>query len=39
MAAAERTRCFGFHVPWPGLGNVLTHNAGFLWHSERWEWV
>jgi glyoxylase-like metal-dependent hydrolase (beta-lactamase superfamily II) len=38
-AAAERTRCFGFHVPWPGLGNVVSHNAGYLWHGERWGWI
>ncbi len=37
-AAAERTRCYGFHVPWPGLGHVLPMGEGYLWHPERWSW-
>lgn len=37
-AAAERTRCYGFHVPWPGLGHVLPVGQGYLWHPERWSW-
>lgn len=38
QAAAEHTRCYGFHVPWPGLGNIVPVNDGYLWHSERWTW-
>ncbi len=37
-AAAERTRCYGFHVPWPGLGHILPAGNGYLWHQERWSW-
>lgn len=37
-AAAERTRCYGFHVPWPGLGQIVPMGEGYLWHSERWNW-
>jgi glyoxylase-like metal-dependent hydrolase (beta-lactamase superfamily II) len=37
-AAAERTRCYGFHVPWPGIGHVLPVGEGYLWHQERWSW-
>ena len=37
-AAAERTRCYGFHVPWPGIGQVVPVGAGYLWHPERWSW-
>jgi glyoxylase-like metal-dependent hydrolase (beta-lactamase superfamily II) len=37
-AAAERTRCFGFHVPWPGLGNLVAQGDGYLWHPEKWAW-
>jgi glyoxylase-like metal-dependent hydrolase (beta-lactamase superfamily II) len=37
-AAGERTRCYGFHVPWPGLGHVLSIGEGYLWHPERWSW-
>jgi glyoxylase-like metal-dependent hydrolase (beta-lactamase superfamily II) len=37
-AAAERTRCYGFHVPWPGLGQIIPAGEGYLWHSERWDW-
>ena len=38
QAAAERTRCFGFHVPWPGIGHILPQGNGYLWHAERWSW-
>ncbi|MEO5917379.1 MAG: MBL fold metallo-hydrolase [Luteolibacter sp.] len=38
QAAAERTRCYGFHVPWPGIGHVLPVGEGYLWHPERWSW-
>ena len=37
-AAAGRTRCYGFHVPWPGLGHLLPVGDGYLWHPERWSW-
>jgi glyoxylase-like metal-dependent hydrolase (beta-lactamase superfamily II) len=37
-AAAERTRCYGFHVPWPGLGRILPQGEGYLWYPERWSW-
>jgi len=38
QAAAERTRCYGFHVPWPGIGHILPVGGGYLWHPERWSW-
>ena len=38
QAAAERTRCYGFHVPWPGIGHVVPAGEGYLWHPERWSW-
>jgi glyoxylase-like metal-dependent hydrolase (beta-lactamase superfamily II) len=38
QAAAERTRCYGFHVPWPGLGQIVPQGKGYLWHQERWSW-
>lgn len=38
QAAAERTRCFGFHVPWPGLGHIVPEGQGYVWHAERWSW-
>jgi glyoxylase-like metal-dependent hydrolase (beta-lactamase superfamily II) len=37
-AAAERSRCYGFHLPWPGLGHILPQPPGYLWHPERWSW-
>ena len=37
-AAGERTRCYGFHVPWPGIGRILPQGEGYLWHPERWSW-
>jgi glyoxylase-like metal-dependent hydrolase (beta-lactamase superfamily II) len=38
-AAADRTRCFGFHLPWPGLGRILPGGAGYHWHPEPWNWA
>lgn len=38
QAAAERVRCYGFHVPWPGLGQVIPVGKGYLWNQERWSW-
>lgn len=37
-AAARRTRCMGFHLPWPGLGRIVPDGSGYLWHAERWSW-
>jgi glyoxylase-like metal-dependent hydrolase (beta-lactamase superfamily II) len=37
-AAAKRTRCYGFHVPWPGLGQILPVGQSYIWHPERWSW-
>lgn len=37
-AATDRSRCYGFHVPWPGLGQILPHEKGYLWYPERWSW-
>ncbi len=38
QAAAKGTRCYGFHVPWPGLGRVLPVGKGYEWYPERWSW-
>ncbi len=38
QAAAERTRCYGFHVPWPGIGHIVPQEGGYLWHPECWSW-
>lgn len=37
--AAERLRVLGYHVPWPGLGNIRKHEAGFEWAPEAWSWT
>jgi glyoxylase-like metal-dependent hydrolase (beta-lactamase superfamily II) len=37
-AAAEKSRCYGFHMPWPGIGRLLPVGDGYLWHPERWSW-
>jgi hypothetical protein len=38
-AASEKTRSDGFHMPWPGLGQILPVGEGYLWHPERWSWA
>jgi glyoxylase-like metal-dependent hydrolase (beta-lactamase superfamily II) len=37
-AAAERTRCYGFHLPFPGLGRILPQGRRYEWYPERWSW-
>lgn len=36
--AATNERAYGFHLPWPGLGRIMKHDAGYLWNPERWSW-
>jgi glyoxylase-like metal-dependent hydrolase (beta-lactamase superfamily II) len=40
QAAAQGTRCYGFHLPWPGLGHIVKPGAeeSYVWHQERWSW-
>lgn len=38
-AAAQRTRCYGFHLPWPGLGHIVQQGPSqYGWWAERWQW-
>jgi len=34
QAAQQRTPCFGFHVPWPGLGGIVPRGS-----KESYEWA
>jgi len=36
--AADRTRVFGYHMPWPGLAHVRRMGEGFEWVPEAWSW-
>ena len=38
-AAENRTRCYGFHLPWPGLGNIIGSENAYQWWPERWHWM
>ena len=38
-AAEARTRCYGFHLPWPGLGNIISQEGAYQWWPERWRWA
>lgn len=37
-AAGKHTRCFGFHLPWPGLGRIVSAGKGYQWAAEPWSW-
>lgn len=37
-AAAGRTRCYGFHLPWPALGHIIREGEGYRWAPEAWRW-
>ena len=38
QAAAQQTRTYGFHLPFPGLGHVGKQGAGYQWIPERLTW-
>lgn len=38
QAVEERVRCFGFHVPWPGIGAIVSRGNGYAWIPERMWW-
>ena len=35
--AAEGTRVFGCHLPFPGLGRLIAQGDGFRWQPEDWD--
>ena len=37
-AADKHTRCYGFHLPWPGLGRIVGEGDGYRWSGEPWAW-
>lgn len=37
-AAAKGTRCYGFHLPFPGIGYILKVGQGYRWAPEPWQW-
>jgi hypothetical protein len=37
-AGDKRTRCYAFHLPWPGLGHVMPDGDAYRWWAERWSW-
>jgi hypothetical protein len=36
--ASEKSRAFGFHLPWPGLGTVVPKGNQYAWVPERFSW-
>ncbi|WP_193211879.1 MBL fold metallo-hydrolase [Luteolibacter marinus] len=38
-AVEKRTRCYAFHLPWPGIGHIVAEGSGYRWCAERWRWV
>ena len=39
QAAYQHTRCYGFHLPWPGIGQIVSDGSGYRWWPEAWKWV
>ncbi|MEM9159248.1 MAG: MBL fold metallo-hydrolase [Verrucomicrobiota bacterium] len=39
MAARDRTPCYGFHVPWPGIGGIAKQGSGYAWVPARNWWM
>lgn len=39
QAALSKTRVYGFHLPWPGIGRILELSPQqYAWHPERYAW-
>lgn len=38
-AVEKRSRCFAFHLPWPGIGHILSDGDSYRWWAERWSWA
>ena len=38
QAAEAKTRVYGFHLPFPGLGRIAPEGKGFRWDQERLVW-
>ncbi len=36
-AATKGTRCFGFHLPFPGIGYIIKAQQGYRWSAEPWQ--
>ncbi|MFC5050872.1 MBL fold metallo-hydrolase [Rubritalea spongiae] len=36
--AEKRSRAYGFHLAYPGLGRILATEKGYRWSAERFEW-
>lgn len=36
--AKEKSRAFGFHLPWPGIGTVVAKGDQYAWVPERFSW-
>lgn len=38
-AVEKRIRCYAFHLPFPGLGHIVSENDGYRWSPEPWHWM
>jgi hypothetical protein len=38
MAAADRIWVVGYHLPWPGLGQVARAGEGYRWIPATFTW-
>lgn len=38
QAAAKKSRTYGFHLPFPGLGRIASKGKGYTWIPERLVW-
>ena len=38
QATTDRVLVLGYHLPFPGVGNVARDGAGYRWVPEHWRW-
>jgi len=39
MAATKRLRVIGYHLPFPGVGNIAQSNGTYRWIPDAWNWA
>jgi len=38
LAATDRLRVIGYHLPFPGVGHIARENSAYRWIPDGWNW-
>lgn len=39
LAATDRLRVIGYHLPFPGVGHIARHSGAYRWVPDAWNWT